>query len=60
MPAIPRPGSRRFFVDMLTTLFQAGEIVTEVPVPVIAKGTGGGYLKVLQPASGFEVVGVAD
>jgi aerobic carbon-monoxide dehydrogenase medium subunit len=48
-----------FFVDMLQTSLQAGEIVTEVRVPVTAKGTGTAYLKVLQPASGFAVVGVA-
>jgi carbon-monoxide dehydrogenase medium subunit len=48
-----------FFVDMLQTSLQAGEIVTEVRVPVIAKGTGSAYMKVLQPASGFAIVGVA-
>jgi aerobic carbon-monoxide dehydrogenase medium subunit len=49
-----------FFVDMLTTSLQPGEIVTEVRVPVTAaKGTGTAYLKVLQPASGFAIVGVA-
>jgi carbon-monoxide dehydrogenase medium subunit len=48
-----------FFVDMLQTSLQAGEIVTEVRVPVIAKGTGSSYMKVLQPASGFAIVGVA-
>jgi aerobic carbon-monoxide dehydrogenase medium subunit len=48
-----------FFVDMLTTALEPGEIVTEVRVPAIAKGTGGAYLKVPQPASGFAIVGVA-
>jgi len=49
-----------FFVDMLQTSLQPGEIVTEVRVPVTAaKGTGTAYLKVLQPASGFAIVGVA-
>jgi aerobic carbon-monoxide dehydrogenase medium subunit len=48
-----------FFVDMLTTALEPGEIVTEVRVPTIAKGTGGAYLKVPQPASGFAIVGVA-
>ena len=48
-----------FFVDMLQTSLQAGEIVTEVRVPVIAKGTGSAYVKVMQPASGFAIVGVA-
>ncbi len=48
-----------FFVDMLATALAPGEIVTEVRVPVLAKGTGGAYLKVPQPASGFAIVGVA-
>jgi aerobic carbon-monoxide dehydrogenase medium subunit len=48
-----------FFVDMLTTALKPGEIVTEVRVPTVAKGTGGAYLKVPQPASGFAIVGVA-
>ena len=48
-----------FFVDMLTTALQAGEIVTEVRIAPAAVKTGSAYLKVPQPASGFAVVGVA-
>jgi aerobic carbon-monoxide dehydrogenase medium subunit len=48
-----------FFVDMLTTALQPGEILTEVRVPAHAAHTGSAYLKVPQPASGFAVVGVA-
>ncbi len=48
-----------FFVDMLQTAIQPGEIVTEVRVPTYGAGTGGAYQKVLQPASGFAIVGVA-
>jgi len=48
-----------FFVDMLTTALQPGEILTEVRVAPRAANTGGAYLKVPQPASGFAVVGVA-
>jgi len=48
-----------FFVDMLTTQLRPGEILTEVRVPVIGKGTGGAYCKLAQPASGYAVVGVA-
>jgi carbon-monoxide dehydrogenase medium subunit len=48
-----------FFVDMLTTALQPGEIVTEIRVPAQAASTGSAYLKVAQPASGFAVVGVA-
>jgi carbon-monoxide dehydrogenase medium subunit len=48
-----------FFVDMLTTALQPGEILTEVRVAPLAANTGSAYLKVPQPASGFAVVGVA-
>jgi carbon-monoxide dehydrogenase medium subunit len=48
-----------FFVDMLTTALQPGEILTEVRVAPFAPHTGSAYLKVPQPASGFAVVGVA-
>jgi carbon-monoxide dehydrogenase medium subunit len=48
-----------FFVDMLTTALQPGEIITEVRITPFASNTGGAYLKVPQPASGFAVVGVA-
>lgn len=48
-----------FFVDMLQTAIQPGEILTEVRVPAYGAGTGGSYRKVLQPASGFAIVGVA-
>src|SRR5439155_4020845 len=48
-----------FFVDMLTTALQPGEILTEVRVTPLAARTGSAYLKVPQPASGFAVVGVA-
>jgi carbon-monoxide dehydrogenase medium subunit len=48
-----------FFVDMLTTALQTGEIITEVRIAPAAAKTGSAYLKVPQPASGFAVVGVA-
>jgi carbon-monoxide dehydrogenase medium subunit len=48
-----------FFVDMLTTALRPDEILTEVRVAPFATNTGGAYLKVPQPASGFAVVGVA-
>jgi aerobic carbon-monoxide dehydrogenase medium subunit len=48
-----------FFVDMMMTALEPGEIVTAVRVPLQTAGTGGAYLKVLQPASGFAIVGVA-
>lgn len=48
-----------FFVDAFTTLLQPGEIVREVIVPEEEAGTGTRYEKVVQPASGFAIVGIA-
>jgi carbon-monoxide dehydrogenase medium subunit len=48
-----------FFVDLMTTALDAGEILREVRVPVPEEGSGQAYLKMAQPASGFAVVGVA-
>jgi carbon-monoxide dehydrogenase medium subunit len=51
--------ARDFFVEMLTTALQPTEIITEVRVPVLAKGTGSAYVKHAHPASGYAVVGAA-
>src|SRR5678815_4907638 len=48
-----------FFIDTFTTALEPGEIVREVIVPVDGDGTGTNYQKVLQPASGFAIVGIA-
>jgi carbon-monoxide dehydrogenase medium subunit len=48
-----------FFVDMLTSAVQPGEIVTEIRIPAPAQPKAAAYLKVPQSASGFAVVGVA-
>jgi aerobic carbon-monoxide dehydrogenase medium subunit len=48
-----------FFVDTFTTALEPGEIVREVIVPLDGEGTGTSYQKVLQPASGFAIVGIA-
>jgi len=48
-----------FFVDTFTTVLEPGEIIAEVIVPVEDSGTGTSYHKVVQPASGFAIVGVA-
>jgi carbon-monoxide dehydrogenase medium subunit len=48
-----------FFVDAFTTRLEPGEIVREVIVPVDDVRTGTSYEKVVQPASGFAIVGVA-
>jgi aerobic carbon-monoxide dehydrogenase medium subunit len=48
-----------FLVDTFTTAAQPGEIVREIIVPVEESKTGVNYQKMLQPASGFAIVGVA-
>lgn len=48
-----------FFVDTFTTSIEPGEIVREVIVSLDGDGTGTNYQKVLQPASGFAIVGIA-
>lgn len=48
-----------FFVDTFTTALEPGEIITEIVVPVEEQGTGAAYQKMVQPASGFAIVGVA-
>ncbi len=48
-----------FLVDTFTTAAEAGEMIREVIVPVEEAGTGVSYQKLLQPASGFAIVGVA-
>ena len=48
-----------FFVDTFATALEPGEIVSEVIVPVEAQGVGTSYQKMLQPASGFAIVGIA-
>jgi carbon-monoxide dehydrogenase medium subunit len=48
-----------FFVDTFTTSLQPGEIIREVVVPLEDSATGASYQKMVQPASGFAIVGVA-
>lgn len=48
-----------FFVDTFTTALQPGEIVSEVIVPVDEQSTGTSYQKMVHPASGFAIVGIA-
>jgi carbon-monoxide dehydrogenase medium subunit len=48
-----------FFVDTFTTALEAGELISEIIVPVERAVTGVSYQKMLQPASGFAIVGVA-
>lgn len=48
-----------FFVDMLTTSLETGEILREIRVNLPEGSFGQSYMKVHQPASGFAIVGVA-
>lgn len=49
----------RFFVDLMTTALNPGEIVTAVRFPVLPARSGDAYMKHHHPASGFAVAGVA-
>jgi aerobic carbon-monoxide dehydrogenase medium subunit len=48
-----------FFVDLMTTSLDAGEILTAVEIPVQAGNTGSCYLKSEHPASGYSLCGAA-
>ena len=48
-----------FFVDMLQSAVEKGEILSEVRVPLSRSGSGSSYRKARQSASGFALVGVA-
>jgi len=48
-----------FFVDTFTTALAPGEIVREVIAPIEDKDTEVSYQKLVQPASGFAIVGIA-
>jgi aerobic carbon-monoxide dehydrogenase medium subunit len=48
-----------FFVEMMTTALDPGEILREIRITLPKGRLGQAYRKVLQPASGFAVVGVA-
>lgn len=52
-------GYEDFLVDTFTTALEPGEVVREIAVPVEDNRTGYSYQKVLQPASGFAIVGIA-
>ena len=48
-----------FFVDLMTTALEPGEILREIRIEKPSGRTGQSYLKMHHPASGFAVVGVA-
>jgi carbon-monoxide dehydrogenase medium subunit len=51
--------AEKFFVDLLTTALEPGEILREVRFAVPKGKAGQSYVKFRHPASGFAVVGVA-
>jgi carbon-monoxide dehydrogenase medium subunit len=51
--------SEDFFVDMLTTALDAGEIIREIRINRPQGRYGQAYRKAAQPASGFAVIGAA-
>lgn len=48
-----------FFVDLLTSALEPGEVLTEITLPKPAGKSGMSYQKFSHPASGYAVVGVA-
>ena len=48
-----------FFVDLMTTALEPGEILREIRINKSKDRTGQAYVKMHHPASGFAVVGVA-
>jgi carbon-monoxide dehydrogenase medium subunit len=48
-----------FFLDAFATALEPGELIREVIVPVEDQATGWSYKKVVQPASGYAIVGIA-
>lgn len=64
MVAVSKNGERTikaddFFVDLLTTALESGEILREIRIAKANGRTGHAYTKMPHPASGFAVVGVA-
>jgi len=64
MVAVSKSGERTikaddFFVDLLTTALEPGEILREIRIAKTNGRTGHAYAKMHHPASGFAVVGVA-
>lgn len=59
------PGGERtipaeeFFVDILTSALEPGEVLTAITIPVPSGRAGTSYQKFAHPASGYAVVGVA-
>jgi carbon-monoxide dehydrogenase medium subunit len=54
-----RLAAEEFFLGTMTTAIEPTEILTVIRVPASPRRSGSAYLKMLQPASGFAIVGVA-
>ena len=59
-----RDGSRELpaaelFTGPFTTTLAAGELITEIRIPLPAPGSGSAYVAVEHPASGFALAGAA-
>lgn len=48
-----------FFVDMLQSAVEPGELLTEIHIPAMPTAMGAAYEKFKHPASGYAIVGVA-
>jgi carbon-monoxide dehydrogenase medium subunit len=64
MVAVSPKGERiikadNFFVDLLTSALEPGEILREIRISAPSGRFGQAYMKVAQPASGFAVAGIA-
>ncbi|MFQ5695579.1 MAG: FAD binding domain-containing protein, partial [Terriglobia bacterium] len=64
MTLVARKGTRTvaakaFFVDILTSALEPGEILTEIRFAADREPSGSAYRKLHQPASGYALVGVA-
>jgi aerobic carbon-monoxide dehydrogenase medium subunit len=54
-----RVAAKDFFVDIMTTALEPGEVLVAIHLPHPNSGTQFCYRKIRQPASGYAVVGVA-
>ncbi|MBI2822365.1 MAG: xanthine dehydrogenase family protein subunit M [Acidobacteria bacterium] len=54
-----RVGAGDFFVGLMASALQEGELLVAVHVPVLGPDTGTAYAKLRQQASGFAIAGVA-
>jgi carbon-monoxide dehydrogenase medium subunit len=59
------PGGERsvpaedFFTGMFETALRSGEVLTSIEIPAPGSGIGSAYMKMVNPASGYALLGVA-